>query len=87
MLVGAFAVSSGFEVDLVRVEVAARRKAAPRPVEVVTAWNVVVDVPLVVERVIFATVRVDKRFHKYQSIFKWVVLRLPAKKEISKFEN
>ena len=37
MLVGTFAVSSGFEVDLVRVEVAASREAASRPVEEVTA--------------------------------------------------
>ena len=37
------------------------------------------NVPLVVERVILATVRIDKRFHKYQSIFKWVVHRLPAR--------
>ena len=42
-------------------------------------WNVVVNVPLVVERVILATVRIDKGFHKYQSIFKWVVHRLPAR--------
>ena len=56
MFIRTFAVSSGFEVDLVRVEVATGRQAPARPVEEVTAGNVVVNVPLVVERFILATV-------------------------------
>ena len=79
MFIRTFAVSSGFEVDLVRVEVTPGRQAPARPVEEVPPGNVVVNVPLVVKRIILATIRVDKRFHEYQRIFKWVVRWLPAK--------